>query len=707
MSKHAIRFLNSSRQAEQLAKACELSVVSLERQMRTAYRLLECIFFTPGWRGKGMLLADEVGLGKTTVGALVALLAASEGKGRTVRILVPNPTIRQRWEQELQRVAQGLQQVLPHLGTDPSQIRAAPVRFRQRHIHVTTHFRALQRNQVSGDLIIVDEAHRSRDADGEFRKNIARAALTTSRLLFLTATPMSTKPAEMAALLEVLGGTEAGDVTCALGEQIVRLYDPNDQRSEQDCCVELEQAARKALDILPDYIVRHTVNGLQPREYKVFGHGRTEWHIEVPDATPEELELLARADRILRLAHPRGTRFNDPQYHVSRSVLRQALDEARPLLQKNGLETAAAPHYVAIKRGGLLDTVHPKMHAVAQAIEEKVAAGEKVVVFCHHHFVGAELARVLHDALPVPPATAIDAGNWREALQQLIQHRMSTADTKLSASQIRNVELMREHFIDWLCSPSFRDQIASWLPTQPDTLKNLLSALRRTKAPRSHRRCSIAEALQDLFDEITAPSARSTREIFRRLNRKMERGQVMLDSLPFGSTGLTSRVLGACNTRNKDEQQTWQHVFSTESRPELLMALFNSPFGPDVLVLTDRYSEGIDLHKSCRLLVHYELDPSVMRTIQRDGRVRRVGGLAGATRRTVEYAMPAFGATRDERLVEIMHDRINNFSLLLGAVRDLADDDLGNEIDERAKRILAKSKRTLEALSKAMTCDMR
>ena len=44
--------------------------------------------------------------------------------------------------------------------------------------------------------------------------------------------------------------------------------------------------------------------------------------------------------------------------------------------------------------------------------------------------------------------------------------------------------------------------------------------------------------------------------------------------------------------------------------PDTLLSVFNSPFGPDVLVATDRLSEGIDLHRWCRFLVHFELDPT-------------------------------------------------------------------------------------------------
>ncbi|WP_210546735.1 helicase-related protein [Rhodoferax sp. PAMC 29310] len=56
-----------------------------------------------------------------------------------------------------------------------------------------------------------------------------------------------------------------------------------------------------------------------------------------------------------------------------------------------------------------------------------------------------------------------------------------------------------------------------------------------------------------------------------------------------------------------------------------MIRVFGSPFGPDVLVVIDKLSEGIDLHNYCRHLIHYELDTSPIRTVQRNGRIRRVG----------------------------------------------------------------------------------
>jgi len=101
--------------------------------------------------------------------------------------------------------------------------------------------------------------------------------------------------------------------------------------------------------------------------------------------------------------------------------------------------------------------------------------------------------------------------------------------------------------------------------------------------------------------------------------------------------------------------------------PDTVLSLFNSPFGPDVLVVTDAFSEGFDLHRYCRHIIHYELDPSPMRTIQRNGRLRRVDCWAARTGKRLVIGYPVFKGTRDERLVEIMQDRLTQFDLLLGA----------------------------------------
>src|SRR5207249_1648295 len=129
--------------------------------------------------------------------------------------------------------------------------------------------------------------------------------------------------------------------------------------------------------------------------------------------------------------------------------------------------------------------------------------------------------------------------------------------------------------------------------------------------------------------------------------------------LPGANGG--SQVLGICDpSENKSEKLLFIH----NTQPDTIISIINSPFGPDVLVVTDKLSEGVDLHRYCRHLIHYELDPSPIRTMQRNGRIRRVNSWAAATGRPILYAYPAFRGTRDYRLVQIMKKRIDSFSLL-------------------------------------------
>src|SRR5690606_27110545 len=119
------------------------------------------------------------------------------------------------------------------------------------------------------------------------------------------------------------------------------------------------------------------------------------------------------------------------------------------------------------------------------------------------------------------------------------------------------------------------------------------------------------------------------------------------------------------------------------------------------LVTTDRLSEGVDLHRCCRHLIHYELDPSPVRTLQRNGRVRRVGSWAALTGQPICYAYPTFGGTRDEQAGGVMRQRINAFGLLLGGVPTL-DDDAGEGEQSFAEKVLGRARKKLESLNRKL-----
>lgn len=249
---------------------------------------------------------------------------------------------------------------------------------------------------------------------------------------------------------------------------------------------------------------------------------------------------------------------------------------------------------------------------------------------------------------------------------------------------------MRDTFIAWLCSDLFRTQTWNWLQAASAKRSDLAAALRKTSGRRHPGPETLAQAAQRFYHALLG--SRSSR-----VNLKAAQGD--LNKLP-GANG-ASRVLGVCEPSDNREEGA---LFLRHQQPDMVISLFNSPFGPDVLVVTDKLSEGIDLHRYCRHLIHYELDPSPIRTVQRNGRLRRVNSWAAATRQPICYSYPAFRGTRDHRLVQIMKKRIDSFSLLLGGVRDFdleevvgSDEEWRRSVIKEAKSRLRKAGRQLRA----------
>ena len=134
------------------------------RELMTAKEIVKRFKKQPG-----VLLADDTGLGKTWVAALAALAIADNG-GR-ILVLVPNKTMIGKWERDLYKVRSLL--------WDDNAVRIrrldSPVqRLREKNIAIATHHHFFQYKfpNVTADLLIVDEAHRSKDDESAFRRRL-------------------------------------------------------------------------------------------------------------------------------------------------------------------------------------------------------------------------------------------------------------------------------------------------------------------------------------------------------------------------------------------------------------------------------------------------------------------------------------------------------------------------------------------------------
>ncbi len=659
-----------------------LEIEPLTRQFRTAKEILSRLA-----TGRGVLLADDVGLGKTTVAAVVAWVVACQD-GR-VRIYAPNDVLRRRWAEELERHVPMLDQV----GASTDRIRQGDVeRLRSGSIQVATHHALVRSHgnneqRTACDLMIIDEAHRAKGDGSAFNEALRNLGDRAKRTLILTATPFSIRLTELEQLLQFAGASKL-EAVGRYASDLKRLHLLGSGHDADAESKRLVGAAKAAIEELQPHLIRHGVDDLSAGERKHFGEIRSaRWEIATPPVRPEELQLLLRMDRLLQLAPERkGERRNDPRFHIGwqhvGTELERAEDrvgaDANPIVRRH---IRAAKASLNSRRR----SPHPKIAAVSDAIRPLIDAGEKVLVFCHHRATASELLSTLERTLKTDPAPrgGLPERVWRAAWK----------------SALANDDALVNPIVDWLCTPGVRRQIAAWLGEPAGTGSALAAQFERMKVRRAGAGVpTIREAATTLVEALLHEQSTSTRALLKSIS-KGERAFGGKSSHFPGRLDEGIRVMGAWNHDSAGQPPKTLYT----GRPDIVLALFNSPFGPDVLVTTDRLSEGVDLHRCCRHLIHYELDPSPVRTIQRNGRIRRVGSWAALTRKPILYAYPTFGGTRDEKAVGVMRQRISAFGLLLGGVPSLDDDSESDDSEQSfAEAVLQSARRELESINREL-----
>lgn len=110
---------------------------------------------------------------------------------------------------------------------------------------------------------------------------------------------------------------------------------------------------------------------------------------------------------------------------------------------------------------------------------------------------------------------------------------------------------------------------------------------------------------------------------------------------------------------------------------------FNTPLLPDILICTAVGQEGIDLHRQCSHVIHYDLGWNPATIEQRTGRTDRIGSKAFRERKLaetlasnnaapesslpgLEIALPYLAGTYDERMFDCLRMRAQVFDVLTG-----------------------------------------
>ncbi|TSK06619.1 MAG: DEAD/DEAH box helicase [Geobacter sp.] len=165
---------------------------------------------------KGVLLADEVGLGKTIEAGLVLCQYWAE---RRRNLLVVSPaSLRKQWQLELSEKFNLPSIVLDAKTYKDQQKLGVSNPFRNKQIVICSmHFaasRAEELKEIAWDLIVIDEAHKLRNAYRESNRlgQRIRWALEDGKKLLLTATPLQNSLLEVYGLSTLIDDRLFGDL---------------------------------------------------------------------------------------------------------------------------------------------------------------------------------------------------------------------------------------------------------------------------------------------------------------------------------------------------------------------------------------------------------------------------------------------------------------------------------------------------------------
>jgi hypothetical protein len=533
------------------------------------------------------------------------------------------------------------------------------------------------------DLLVIDEAHRAKNDSCRFARELRRQKDVIGNVLILTATPFSIAPAELGRMLNLVGADQnVADAIDRAGDALDTLW--KGKFSDLGFADELVHACSSAIDMIQPYVIRHGVATLPLIEQRLFGCTMIS-PLASETATNAQMEILIRADRAFTLGKHTGdwskTTTNDPRFHVGWNQLRKDLKHLDDVDHGDDEHNVQQLHIRKIRTLLAREGDHPKMIKTGQKVLEIVRDNERVVLFCDYHETARELAlhlgHRLRDELPMKAAGRLP---WMEA------YRLACKFPAEGRAQNKALE----GFLAWLSSAGITAQVASWLPAPASTARQLAKALSEVVPPRcaqTKATSSIAIEVEYLWNRVRHSS--SSRQLYAVSGDKVPGAD--LDAHRIVAVTEPSRVSKADRA-----------MFHSGS-PDTVLYLFNSPFGPDVLVATDAFSEGFDLHRYCRHIIHYELDPSLMRTIQRNGRLRRVDCWAARIGKPLMIGYPVFKGTRDERLVETMERRLTQFDLLLGGIgSDLQKEASDMESRRRQDEVLDLARRRLSRRARVL-----
>lgn len=452
---------------------------------------------------------------------------------------------------------------------------------------------------------------------------------------------------------------------------------------------------REAAEALRPWVIRHTK--VRRREHlpgastlpSVAASERS--GLPIPDTCVLPFLLAARAqafvsvrglqeNKKMRALFADGLASSFEAYLSTRADSQQALDDAETM--SSGEDLAAVDWYLERISAALpreetgARAAHPKVHATVARVIHHWREGEKVLIFCFYRATGRALRQHLSIAVAREIAAIarerfnIRAATTEEVFEQLAERadsllrrdrpggqRLMEQAASIAAgaglSEADQVEFA-EITLRFMRTPAFLCRYVDLNERAGE------QAVLRTFEAKDGSGVGLGNKLA-LFAARVAMQTQEERTSLWENLRRFRTGGRQVDALDSDdSPELTPEgvlLLPNVHLANGETDQ--------EQRRRL-MATFNTPFLPEVLVASSVMAEGVDLHRECRHVIHHDLDwnPSVLE--QRTGRVDRLGSKALASGRPVIVCEPYMAGTQDERQYSVVKDRERWFGVLMG-----------------------------------------
>jgi ERCC4-related helicase len=319
---------------------------------------------------------------------------------------------------------------------------------------------------------------------------------------------------------------------------------------------------------------------------------------------------------------------------------------------------------------GAREASHPKIYATVQRVADLWERGEKVVVFAFYRQTCRALRLHINEEIKRRMALRA-AARFGCNFESKDSAAVSDSFQKMQARYFDAGSPMRRA-IDSALTEIVSPAIPSQSVANQIAHKDLVSIMRRfLRVPTTLATCfpsersavhRTPEMMTREFLDYRDASGMSWREKFTSFSQflfssdnQTEREGCM-DALKNIKTG---KILGVMGNIRECTGQT-----AMEERVRLMRA-FNTPFFPDILVCSEVMSEGVDLHRFCRHVIHHDLawNPSTIE--QRTGRIDRIGCKAEGRHSVVTF-LPYITGAADERQFQVMRDREQWFQVLMG-----------------------------------------